>query len=162
MAELAKELGATTKFTANESGEAMGYMGMAGWNAQQMLAGMPGVLDLAAASGEDLAGVADIVTDSLTGFKMTAADTGEFVDVLAAAATKSNTNVSMLGESFKYVAPLAGTLGYSAQDAAVMLGLMATAASRQARRARPCAQPLRTLSPLQKNKPLKWSACKSA
>lgn len=121
----AKELGATTKFTANESGEAMGYMGMAGWNAQQMLAGMPGVLDLAAASGEDLAGVADIVTDSLTGFKMTAADTGEFVDVLAAASTKSNTNVSMLGESFKYVAPLAGTLGYSAQDVAVALGLMA-------------------------------------
>lgn len=121
----AKELGASTKFTALESGEAMGYMGMAGWNAQQMLAGMPGVLDLAAASGEDLAGVADIVTDSLTGFKLTAADTSEFVDVLAAASTKSNTNVSMLGESFKYVAPLAGTLGYSAQDTAVMLGLMA-------------------------------------
>lgn len=121
----AKELGTTTKFTAHESGEAMGYMGMAGWNAQQMLAGMPGVLDLTAASGEDLAGVADIVTDSLTGFKMTAADTGEFVDVLAAASSKSNTNVSMLGESFKYVAPLAGTLGYSAQDAAVALGLMA-------------------------------------
>ena len=121
----AKELGATTKFTAMESGEAMGYMGMAGWNARQMLSGMPGVLDLAAASGEDLAGVADIVTDSLTGFKLTAADTGRFVDVLAAAATKSNTNVSMLGESFKYVAPLAGTLGYTAEDTAVMLGLMA-------------------------------------
>ncbi|WP_304584524.1 phage tail tape measure protein, partial [Acutalibacter muris] len=121
----AKELGATTKFTANEAGEAMGYMGMAGWNARQMLSGMPGVLNLAAASGEDLAGVADIVTDSLTGFKLTAADTGEFVDVLATAATKSNTNVSMLGESFKYAAPLAGTLGYSAQDTAVALGLMA-------------------------------------
>lgn len=121
----AKELGATTKFTAMESGEAMGYMGMAGWNAQQMLSGMPGVLDLAAASGEDLSGVADIVTDSLTGFKMTAADTGEFVDVLATAASKSNTNVSMLGESFKYVAPLASTLGYTAEDTAVMLGLMA-------------------------------------
>lgn len=121
----AKELGATTKFTANESGEAMGYMGMAGWNAQQMLAGMPGVLDLAAASGEDLAGVADIVTDSLTGFKLTAADTGQFVDVLATAASKSNTNVSMLGESFRYVAPLAGTLGYTAEDTAIMLGLMA-------------------------------------
>ena len=123
----AKELGATTKFTANESGEAMGYMGMAGWNAQQMLAGMPGALDLAAASGEDLAGVADIVTDSLTGFGLTAADTGQFVDVLAAASTKSNTNVSLLGESFKYVAPLCGTLGYSAEDAAVSLGLMANA-----------------------------------
>lgn len=121
----AKELGATTKFTANESGEAMGYMGMAGWNARQMLSGMPGVLDLAAASGEDLAGVADIVTDSLTGFKLTAADTGRFVDVLATAASKSNTNVSMLGESFKYVAPLAGTLKYTAEDTAVVLGLMA-------------------------------------
>lgn len=98
----AKELGATTKFTANEAGEAMGYMGMAGWNAQQMLAGMPGVLDLAAASGEDLAGVSDIVTDALTGFGLTAADTGQFVDVLATASTKSNTNVSLLGESFKY------------------------------------------------------------
>lgn len=121
----AKELGATTKFTANEAGEAMGYMGMAGWNARQMLSGMPGVLNLAAASGEDLAGVADIVTDSLTGFGMTAADTGEFVDVLATAATKSNTNVSMLGGSFKYVAPLAGTLEYTAEDTAVALGLMA-------------------------------------
>ena len=100
-------------------------MGMAGWNAQQMLAGMPDVLDLAAASGEDLAGVTDIVTDSLTGFGLTAADTGEFVDVLATAATKSNTNVSMLGESFKYAAPLCGTLGYEAEDTAVMLGLMA-------------------------------------
>ncbi len=123
----AKELGATTKFTANEAGEAMGYMGMAGWNAQQMLAGMPGVLDLAAASGEDLAGVSDIVTDALTGFGLTAADTGQFVDVLATASTKSNTNVSLLGESFKYVAPLCGTLGYSAEDAAVSLGLMANA-----------------------------------
>ena len=88
---------------------------------------MPGVLDLAAASGEDLAGVADIVTDSLTGFGLTAAGTGQFVDVLAAASTKSNTNVSLLGESFKYVAPLCGTLGYSAEDTAVSLGLMANA-----------------------------------
>ena len=123
----AKELGAATSFTAQESGKAMGYMGMAGWNAQQMLAGMPGVLNLAAASGEDLAAVSDIVTDSLTGFGMSAADTSRFVDVLAAASSKSNTNVSMLGESFKYVAPLAGTLGYTAEDTAVMLGMMANA-----------------------------------
>ena len=123
----ARELGAATRFTAQESAEAMGYMGMAGWNAQQMIAGMPGVLDLAAASGEDLAQVADIVTDSLTGFGLTAADTGGFVDVLATAAAKSNTNVSLLGESFKYVAPLAGTLGYSAEDTAISLGLMANA-----------------------------------
>lgn len=121
----ARELGADTEFTANQSAEAMGYMGMAGWNAQQMLAGMPGVIDLAAASGEDLAAVSDMVTDSLTGFGMSAADTSRFVDVLAAASSKSNTNVSMLGESFKYAAPLAGTLGYTAEDTAVMLGLMA-------------------------------------
>lgn len=121
----AKELGADTKFTATENGDAMGYMGMAGWNAQQMLAGMPGVIDLAAASGEDLAEVSDIVTDSLTGFKRTAADTSRFVDVLAVTSTKSNTNVSMLGETFKYVAPLCGTLGYEVEDTAVLVGLMA-------------------------------------
>ena len=123
----AKELGATTKFTALESGAAYGYMGMAGWNAQEMLLGMPGVLDLAAASEEDLAEVSDIVTDALTGFKLQASNTGEFVDVLAMAATKSNTKVSLLGESFKYAAPLCGTLGYSAQDTAIFLGLMANA-----------------------------------
>lgn len=122
---LAKELGATTKFTAQESADAMGYMGMAGWNAQQMIAGMPGVLNLAAASGEDLAMVSDIVTDSLTAFGMTAADTNRYADVLAMAATKANTNVSLMGESFKYAAPLAGALKYDCEDIAVAIGVMA-------------------------------------
>lgn len=121
----AKEMGATTKFTAQEASQAMQYMSMAGWDASAMTAGLGGVMQLAAASGEELGTVSDIVTDALTAFGMTAKDTNQFVDILAATATKSNTNVSMLGESFKYAAPLCGTLGYSAQDAAVALGLMA-------------------------------------
>lgn len=121
----AKEMGATTKFTAQEASQAMQYMSMAGWDASAMTAGLGGVMQLAAASGEELGTVSDIVTGALTAFGMTANDTNRFVDILAATATKSNTNVSMLGESFKYVAPLCGTLGYSAQDAAVNLGLMA-------------------------------------
>ncbi|MBO6266893.1 MAG: phage tail tape measure protein, partial [Synergistaceae bacterium] len=124
---LAKELGATTKFTAKESADAMGYMAMAGWNAEQMLSGMPGVLQLAAASGEDLAMVSDIVTDSLTAFGLTAADTSRYADILAQTATKANTNVSMMGETFKYAAPLAGALGYDVEDVAVATGLMANA-----------------------------------
>lgn len=123
----AKELGAETKFSAQESAEAMGYMAMAGWNASQMLAGMDGVMSLAAASGEDLATVSDIVTDSMTAFGLTAADTARYADVLAAAATKSNTSVTAMGETFKYAAPIAGALGYSVEDVSVAIGLMANA-----------------------------------
>lgn len=123
----AKELGATTKFTAKESAEAMTYMAMAGWDAQEMLSGMDGVLQLAAASGEDLALVSDIVTDNLTAFGLTAADTAHFSDVLAAAATSSNTSVSIMGETFKQSAAVAGALGYSVEDVAVAVGLMANA-----------------------------------
>lgn len=125
LAEKAKELGAATKYTAQESADAMGYMAMAGWNAQEMLAGMDGVINLAAASGEDLAMVSDIVTDNLTAFGLTAADTAHFADVLAAAATSSNTNVSIMGETFKQSASIAGALGYSIEDVAVAVGLMA-------------------------------------
>lgn len=127
LSTLAKELGATTKFTANEAAEAMTYMGMAGWNAQQMMAGMDGVLQLAAASGEDLGTVSDIVTDDLTAFGLAASDAGHFADILAAASTSSNTNVGLMGETFKYVAPLFGTMKWSAEDAAVAVGLMANA-----------------------------------
>ena len=123
----AKEMGATTKFSATQSAEALKYMAMAGWNSEQMLAGLPGVMNLAAASGEDLGLVSDIVTDSLTAFGLQAEDTGRFVDVLAATSTNANTNVAMLGESFKYVAPVAGALGYTAEDTALALGLMANA-----------------------------------
>lgn len=127
LSEMAKELGATTKFTAKEAAEAMTYMGMAGWSATDMLSGMDGVLQLAAASGEDLAMVSDIVTDNLTAFGLKASDTAHFSDVLAAAATNSNTNVSIMGETFKQSAALAGALGYSVEDVGVAVGLMANA-----------------------------------
>lgn len=123
----AKELGATTKFTAEESASAMGYMAMAGWDAEQMLSGIDATMALAAASGEDLASVSDIVTDSLTAFGLTAADTAHFADVLAATATSSNTSVGIMGETFKYAAPVAGALGYSIEDVSVAIGLMANA-----------------------------------
>lgn len=127
LSSMAKELGATTKFTAVESAEAMTYMAMAGWDANQMLSGMDGVLQLAAASGEDLAMVSDIVTDNLTAFGLKASDTAHFSDVLAAAATNSNTSVSIMGETFKNCAALAGALDYSVEDVAVAVGLMANA-----------------------------------
>lgn len=119
------EMGEKTKFSANESAEAMTYMAMAGWKTEDMLEGIEGIMNLAAASGEDLASVSDIVTDALTAFGMQAEESGHFADILAAAAANSNTNVGMMGESFKYVAPLMGSLGYSAEDTAVALGLMA-------------------------------------
>lgn len=125
LAAEAKELGATTKFTATEAADAMGYMAMAGWDASDMLSGMDGVMQLAAASGEDLAMVSDIVTDNLTAFGLKASDTAHFADVLAAAATNSNTNVSIMGETFKMSASIAGALGYSVEDVATAVGLMA-------------------------------------
>ena len=123
--ERAREMGAQTKFSAKEAGDAMGYMAMAGWNAQQMYDGLPGIMNLAAASGEDLATTSDIVTDALTAFGMKAEDSSHFADVLAQASSSANTNVGMMGETFKYVAPVAGALGYNAEDIAVAIGLMA-------------------------------------
>lgn len=123
----AKEMGASTKFTATESAEALKYMGMAGWDTQQMLAGLPGVVNLAAASGEDLAMTSDIVTDGLSAFGLQAEEATHFADVLAAASTGANTNVAMLGQTFKYAAPVAGALGYSLEDTALAAGLMANA-----------------------------------
>lgn len=123
--ERAREMGAQTKFSAKEAGDAMGYMAMAGWNAQQMYDGLPGIMNLAAASGEDLATTSDIVTDALTAFGMKAEDSSHFADVLAQASSSANTNVGLMGETFKYIAPVAGALGYSAKDAAVAIGLMA-------------------------------------
>lgn len=121
----AREMGMSTKFSASESADAMSYMAMAGWKTDQMISGLPGILNLAAASGEDLATTSDIVTDALTAFGLKAEDSGHFADVLAAASSNANTNVSMMGESFKYAAPTAGALGYSAEDVAIALGLMA-------------------------------------
>ena len=121
----AQEMGAKTKFSASEAAQALTYMAMAGWETQSMLDGIEGIMSLAAASGEDLASTSDIVTDALTAFGLTAADTQMFVDTLAMAANATNTSVSLLGESFKYVAPVAGTLGYSVQDVGAALGFMA-------------------------------------
>lgn len=121
----AKEMGAKTKFSASESADAFTYMAMAGWKTGDMLDGIEGIMNLAAASGENLASVSDIVTDALTAFGLSAEDSGHFADVLAAASNNANTNVSMLGGSFKYVAPVAGALGYSIEDVSVALGLMA-------------------------------------
>lgn len=123
----AKEMGATTKFSASESAEALQYMAMAGWKTNDMLEGISGIMSLAAADGLDLATTSDIVTDALTAFGLQAKDSTHFADVLAKASSSANTNVSMLGESFKYVAPLAGTMGYSVEDVSVALGLMANA-----------------------------------
>lgn len=123
----AREMGAKTKFSATEAAEAMNYMAMAGWKTEDMLDGIEGVMNLAAASGEDLATTSDIVTDALTAFGLSAKDSGHFADILAAASSNANTNVSMMGETFKYCAPIAGALGFSAEDTAEAIGLMANA-----------------------------------
>ena len=130
LSKKAKEMGLKTKYSASESAEAFKYMAMAGWKAGEMADGIEGVMYLAGATGEDLAGTSDIVTDALTAFGMQAKDTNKFVDVLAQTANKSNTSVSMLGESFKYVAPVAGALKFNAQDVSTALGLMANSGIR--------------------------------
>lgn len=123
----AKEMGVKTKFSATESAQALEYMAMAGWKTDQMVSGLPGIMNLAAASGEDLASVSDIVTDALTGFGLKASDSAHFADALAKASSSSNTNVALMGETFKYAAPVAGALKYSIEDTAVAIGLMANA-----------------------------------
>ena len=125
--EKAREMGAKTKFSASEAADAMNYMAMAGWKTEDMLSGIEGIMNLAAASGEDLATTSDIVTDALTAFGLSAEDSGHFADLLAAASSNANTNVSMMGETFKYCAPIAGALGYTAEDTAEAIGLMANA-----------------------------------
>ena len=119
----AREMGAKTKFSASEAAAAMEYMAMAGWKTSDMLGGIEGIMNLAAASGEDLATTSDIVTDALTAFGLSADDAGHFADILAAASSNANTNVSLMGETFKYAAPIAGALGYTAEDTALAIGL---------------------------------------
>ena len=123
----AREMGSKTKFSASEAAEAMNYMAMAGWKTGDMLEGIEGIMNLAAASGEDLATTSDIVTDALTALGLSAADSGHFADILAAASSNANTNVAMMGETFKYCAPVAGALGFTAEDTAEAIGLMANA-----------------------------------
>lgn len=121
----ARELGEKTMFSATQAGEAMTYLGMAGWNSQQIMAGMPGLLNLAAASGTDLARTADIVSDDLTAFGLSAEHAGHMADVFAKTSTKTNTNVEMLGETMKYAAPVAHAFGASLEETAALTGLMA-------------------------------------
>lgn len=123
----AKQLGIDTKFSATEAGQAFEYMAMAGWKTEQMLDGVAGIMDLAAASGEDLAMVSDIVTDAMTAFGLSAENSTHFADVLAKASSNANTNVGLMGETFKYVAPVAGAMGFSVEDTATAIGLMANA-----------------------------------
>ena len=127
LAAKAKEMGATTKFSASEAAEAMNYMAMAGWKTEDMISGIDGIMNLAAASGEDLATTSDIVTDALTAFGESADQSGRLADIMAAASSNANTNVGMMGETFRYAAPVAGALGYKMEDTAVAIGLMANA-----------------------------------
>lgn len=133
---LARKMGAETKFSASESAEALKYMGMAGWDTQQMTAGLEPILNLAVAAGTDLATTSDIVTDALTAFGLKAEDTAHFTDVLAQASNSANTDVVGLGEAFKYVAPVAGSLGYSVEDVSLALGTMANAGIKGAKAGR--------------------------
>lgn len=126
LAAKAKEMGASTAFTAAQAGQAMEYMAMAGWKTEDMLGGLEGIMSLAAASGEDLASTSDIVTGALTAFGLSAQDSGHFADVLASASSNANTNVGLMGETFRYAAPVAGALGYSIEDVALVVGLMSS------------------------------------
>ena len=123
----AKQMGATTKFSATEAAEAFNYMAMAGWKTGDMLGGIEGIMNLAAAANADLGTASDIVTDALTALGYAAKDAGQLADVMAAAASNANTNVELMGYTFKYAAPVAGALGYSMEDLAITTGLMANA-----------------------------------
>ena len=127
LTQKAKDMGETTVFSASESADALQYMAMAGWKTDDMLNGLEGIMNLAAASGEDLATTSDIVTDALTAMGYSAGDAGKFADVMAAASSNANTNVKLMGNTFQYVAPIAGALGYNIEDTAVAIGLMANA-----------------------------------
>lgn len=123
----ALEMGSTTAFSASEAASAMEYMAMAGWTTEDMLDGIAGVMNAAAASGEDLAATSDILTDGLTAFGLAASDSAHFADVLVKAGNSANTNVAMMGETFKYAGAVCGTLGISIEDAAIATGLMGNA-----------------------------------
>ena len=127
LTEKAKQMGATTKFSASQSAEAFKYMAMAGWKTEDMLNGIEGIMNLAAASGEDLGVSSDIVTDALTAMGYAAGDAGRLADVMAAASSNANTNVALMGETFKYAAPLMGAMNYTMEDTALAIGLMANA-----------------------------------
>lgn len=125
--EKALEMGSTTAFSASEAASAMEYMAMAGWSTEDMLDGIAGVMNAAAASGEDLAATSDILTDGLTAFGLAASDSAHFADVLVAAGNNANTSVAMMGETFKYAGAVCGTLGITVEDCAIATGLMGNA-----------------------------------
>ena len=125
--QYAIQMGNDTKFTAEESADALYYMALAGWGGAEMLDGLKGIMDLSAASGVELARTSDIVTDALTAFGESADQSGRFANILAATSANSNTNVDLLGESFKYVGAVAGAYGYSLEDVSLALGTMASA-----------------------------------
>ena len=127
LSDLAKEMGRTTKFSATESAEALKFMGMAGWKTEDMMKGLPGILNLAAAGGTDLALTSDIVTDGLTGLGLSAKDTDKFVDIMAATCSNANTSIELMGETLKYVGPVAGALGIEMDDLSLAIGLMGNA-----------------------------------
>lgn len=127
LADFAQELGATTAWSAQEVAQAMQYTGMAGWDAKQNIAGLKGILDLASASGTELATTSDILTDAITAFGDAAGDAGRYADVMTAASTNANVNVELLGESYKYVGALAGTMKYSVEDVTTALAAMGNA-----------------------------------
>ena len=127
LTDKAKEMGESTVFSASQSAEAFNYMAMAGWKTEDMLGGIEGIMNLAAASGEDLASTSDIVTDALTAMGYSAKDSGQLADVMAAASSNANTNVKLMGQTFQYAAPIVGALGYNMEDTAVAIGLMANA-----------------------------------
>lgn len=127
LTDKAKEMGESTVFSATQSAEAFNYMAMAGWKTEDMLGGIEGIMDLAAASGEDLASTSDIVTDALTAMGYSAKDSGQLADVMAAASSNANANVKLMGQTFQYAAPIVGALGYNMEDTAVAIGLMANA-----------------------------------
>lgn len=122
---LAIKLGADTSMASSDVADAMQYMALAGWKAQDMIEGTAGIISLATASGEDLAEVCDIVTDAISAFGLKADSSSRFADVLASTVTNSNTTVSMMGEAFTYVSSVAGAFNYTIEDTALAIGLMA-------------------------------------
>lgn len=116
MTGFAREMGSKTVKSATEVAEAMEYMGMAGWDTQQIMAGLPSVLQLSVASGTEFARVSDIVTDNLTAFGLTAEDASWYCNILAKAVTGANVNVEGLGQTLKYVAPVASGAGFAVED----------------------------------------------
>src|SRR5690625_1098487 len=127
MSNKAREMGATTMFSATEAGEGMEYLARAGYNTDEVLTSIPSVLDLAAAGAVDLGSAADITSNILSGFGMEASETAKVADILALASARSNVDVQGLGEAFKYVAPVAAMSGQSVESTTAAIGLLGDA-----------------------------------